>query len=151
MPDLLHTLSSFALWTSIVTLAIALVTAAEMPYLNEFLYGRGSESIPSLLFLIVSAFSWSLYLGTLTMEPVMLPAWEQASRSMGALLMLLPSILWIFICYVGPGGSALLIGKSHPYRDPDEPTGSRIIATPDASPRFTHRWLAGISPHLIYH
>ena len=148
---LLNTLSRLALIASIATLMIALATATDIPYADEFLDGRGSECVLSLLFLIVSSFTWALYLGTLTMEPVILPVWEQASRSIGALLTLLPRILWAVVCRVGPLGAALLIGASHPYRDPDEPTGLRRIATSDASTRFTHRWVAGTSPQILYH
>ena len=152
MQTLRQTLSSFALWTSIVTVAIALATATDTPYLNEFLYGSGSEEgILSLVFLIVSALAWGIYLGTLTMEPVMLPFWEQPSRIPIVLWTFLPRILWTLVCRVGPLGAALLIGARHPYRDPDEPTGLRRIATPDASPRFIHRWVAGTSPYLLYH
>lgn len=52
---------------------IALATVTDMPYADEFLYGRGSECIVPLAFLIVSALTWGFYLGAITLEPAMLP------------------------------------------------------------------------------
>lgn len=151
LPSLLNTLSLFAVLSCIGVLAFRIVTASDMPYEDEFLYGRGLECAVALAFLVVSALSWGLFLGALTQEPVMLPAWEQSSRMMVVLWMFLLRILRAVVRRVDPLGAALLIGASHPYRDPGEPTGLRLVATPDASPRFTHRWVAGISPQIIYH
>ena len=152
MQTLRQRLSSFALGMCIATLMIALVTATDTPYLNEFLYGSGSEEgILSLVFLIVSSLAWGIYLGTLTMEPVMLPAWEQSSRMMCFVWTLLLRILWVLVCRIGPLGSAFLSGVRHPYRGPEEATGLRSIANPDVPPRFIHRWLAATSPQLLYH
>ena len=129
LQTLQQTLSSFALGMCIVTVAIALATDTDTPYLNEFLYGSGSEEgILSLVFLIVSSLAWSIYLGTLTMEPVTLPGWEQSSRTMCFVWTFLPLLLWVLVCRVGPIGSALLIGARHPYRGPKEATGLRSIA-----------------------
>ena len=151
MPSLLNTLSLFALLSCIGVLAFRLVTAADLPYEDEFLYGRGLECVVALAFLVVSALSWGLFLGALTQEPVMLPAWEQSSRIMAVLWMFLLRILRVLVCRIGPLGGAFLIGAKFPYRNPDEATGLRSVATPDTSPRFIHRWLAGISPYLVYH
>ena len=148
---LLRTLSLFALMSSIAMLAIAMTTVADMPYEDEFLYGRGYECIVALAFLAVSALSWGLYLSALTLEPVMLPAWEQPSRIVRVVWTFLLRILPALVCRIGPLGSAFLIGARFPYRDPDEATGLRSFTTPDISTRLNHRWLAGTSPHLVYH
>ena len=151
LPALLNTLSSFALWMSIATLALALVTATDTPYIDEFLNGRGSEGILPLTFVIVSTLTWGFYVGFLTLEPVLLPAWGHPSRIVVVVRTFLLRNLWTLVRRIGKLCGAFLIGEIHPHRDPEEPSGLRYFATPDISPRFIHRWLAGTSPHLIYH
>lgn len=150
-PALLNTLSKFALWMSIATLSLALVTGTDTPYIDDFLSGRDSEGILPIVFLFVSALTWSFYVGFLTLEPVMLPAWGRPSRIVVFVRSLLFRNLWTFVCRIGKLCGAFLIGEIHPRRDPEEPSGLRYFATPDISPRFIHRWLPGFSPHLIYH
>ena len=148
---LLNTLSLFALWISIAMLALALVTATDTPYIDNFLHGGESEGILPIMFVIVSTLTWGLYVGFLTLEPVMLPAWGRPSRIMVVVRTFLFRNIWTLVWRIGKLCSAFLLGATHPHRDPDEATGLRSFATPDTSPRFIHRWLAGTSPHLVYH
>ncbi len=148
---LLNTLVRFALVMSLAMLAIDLASTPDMPSPDEFMYAIGSAGILPLTFFLVSTYISLIYIGAVRFEPEMLAVWEQASRIPIILWTLLPRILWALVCLVGPLGAALLIGASHPYRDPDEATGSRRVATSDASPRFTHRWVAGTSPQILHH
>ena len=151
MPDLLNTLSMFALMIGSALLSIALATATDMPYTDEFLYGRGHECILPLMFLVVSALIFGLYIGALTLEPMLLPAWEQSVRVMRVVRTFLLRNLWVLVRRIGILCSAFLIGARFPYREPDEVTGLWRIAAPDTSPRSIHRWLPGTSPPLVYH
>ena len=148
---LLNTLSSFALWMTIATLALALVTGTETPYIEDFLNGGESEGILPIVFLLVSSLTWGFYVGYLTVEPVMLPAWGRPSRIMVVVRTFLFRNLWALVRRIGKLFSAFLLGAIHPYPDPDEASGLRSVAPPDESSRFIHRWLAGTSPPLVYH
>lgn len=151
MLDLLNTLSMFALMIGSALLAIALATATDMPYADELLYGRGRECILPLMFLVVSALIFGLYIGALTLEPMLLPAWEQSARVMRIVRTFLLRNIWVLVRRIGILCSAFLIGARFPYREPDEATELRSFATTDTSHRFIHRWLAGTSPSLVYH
>lgn len=147
----MNTLMGFFLAISLVMFVIGLFAAQNMFHQDEFLYAIGFAFILPLAFFMLLSSILAFHIGAVVFEPMMLAVWEQPSRFLRFLWTYLPRILWALVCRVGPLGAALLIGARHPYRDLCEATGLRSIATTDASPRFTHLWVTGTSPQILYH
>ena len=148
---LMRTLFLFAIVVSLVVCAIGPAGIPDALHPGDFLYAIGYKCILPLTFLMKLMCLSTIYIGAIAFEPVLLAAWGRHSRIMVAVRMFLLRNLWTLVCRIAKLCIAFLIGEIHPYRDPDEATGLRSFATPDASPRFIHRWLAGTSPHLVYH
>ena len=125
---------------TIATLALALVTGTETPYIEDFLNGGESEGILPIVFLLVSSLTWGFYVGYLTVEPVMLPAWGRPSRIMVVVRTFLFRNLWALVRRIGKLFNAFLLGAIHPYPDPDEASGLRSVAPPD---EYSGSFIAG--------
>lgn len=149
--SLLITLALLALAMSFAMFVSNLPTVTDTPYLGDFLYAIGSKCILPLTFLMKSVFITTFYISAIALEPVLLAAWGRHSRIVVAVRTLLFRNLWTLVFRIAKLCNEFLLGAIHPLRDPDEATGLRSFATPDTSPRFIHRWLAGTSPHLVYH
>ena len=145
---LLITLSLLALVMSFAVFAIEPAYVPDTPYLGDFLYVIASKCILHLTFLAKLVFISTIYISAITLEPVLLSAWEQSSRILIVVWTFLLRNLWTLVCRICKLCIAFLTGPVHP---PDEPTGLRSFAAHDESPRFIHCWLAGTSPHLVYH
>ncbi len=148
---LMRTLFLFSFVMSFAMFAIGLGTVPDTPYLGDLLYSLGSKCILPLTFFMKLMFISTLYIGAIAFEPVLLAAWGRHSRIVIVVSTFLFRNLWTLVCRIAKFCGAFLIGAIHPLREPDEATGLRSFATPDTSPRFIHRWLAGTSPHLVYH
>ena len=148
---LMRTLFLFAIVVSFAMFVSNLPTVTDTPYLGDFLYAIGSKCILPMTFLTKLMFISVLYIGAIAFEPVLLAAWGRHSRIMVVVRTFLFRNLWTLVYRIAKLCSAFLLGAIHPHRNPDEATGLRSFAAPDTSPRFIHRWLAGTSPHLVYH
>ena len=148
---LTKTLFLFAYVASFALFAIEPTDVPDTPYLDDLLYAIGTKCILPLTFLMKLMCLSTIYIGAIAFEPVLLAAWGRHTRIMVVVRTFLLRKLWTLVFRIAKLCSAFLIGEIYPHRDPDEATGLRSFAPPDTSPRFIHRWLAGTSPHLVYH